>query len=142
MKEIKTEILINAPIEKIWTTLLDFQSYPTWNSFLRKIEGKPQVGSQLSVTIEPPLKKPMLFKPKVLAASPYEFKWQGNLLLPGIFDGTHRFALERVTDNKTKFIHSEIFTGIFHGPIFNLIANVTQAGFENMNMNLKNYCEG
>ncbi|KAL0066240.1 hypothetical protein AAF712_006671 [Marasmius tenuissimus] len=28
-------ILINAPIQKVWDTLLDFPSYPEWNPFVR-----------------------------------------------------------------------------------------------------------
>ena len=39
MKEIKTEIAINAPIDKIWNTLLDFKSYPNWNPFIIKVMG-------------------------------------------------------------------------------------------------------
>ncbi len=33
MKEIHTEIEINAPAGKVWRVLTDFPSYPEWNPF-------------------------------------------------------------------------------------------------------------
>lgn len=42
MREIRTEIIIAAPIEKIWAILINFSSYPRWNPFIRNIEGNPQ----------------------------------------------------------------------------------------------------
>src|SRR5208337_3854746 len=35
MKEIHTEIEINAPAEKVWKVLTDFAAYPEWNPFVR-----------------------------------------------------------------------------------------------------------
>ena len=47
MREIKTEILIKAPIEKIWAVLVDFSNYSEWNPFIRKIEGVFQKDTKL-----------------------------------------------------------------------------------------------
>lgn len=141
MKEIKTEIAINAPIEKIWAVLMDFSAYSTWNPFIRKIMGKAGINEKLAVTIEPPGKKAMTFYPKIVALSEFQFKWVGNLGWPGIFDGTHQFLLIKQTDNQTRLIHSEIFSGILHAPIFKLINHSTHAGFINMNNALKDRCE-
>lgn len=140
MKQITTEVFIDAPIEVVWAALLDFQAYPEWNPFIRKIEGKPQVGESLVVTIQPPNQKPMNFYPAVLTAAPYEFSWFGSLWKPGIFDGTHRFILERV-GNRVKLIHAETFSGLLYWPVFALIRKSTQAGFESMNAALKQRCE-
>jgi uncharacterized protein YndB with AHSA1/START domain len=43
MKHIKTEILINAPIEKIWAVLTDVSYYSSWNPFITKIDGDAEV---------------------------------------------------------------------------------------------------
>lgn len=141
MREIQTEMMINAPIEKIWTSLIDFSSYSTWNPFIRHIQGNPAVNEQLTITIKPPNKKPMIFRPKILSLAPYELTWMGHLWLPGIFDGIHRFALLPNADNTVRFMHSEKFSGFLHIPIFSLIAESTKKGFENMNMALKKRAE-
>ena len=38
-KEIKTEILINAAPEKVWSILTNFEKYPDWNPFIKSING-------------------------------------------------------------------------------------------------------
>ncbi|HWC70427.1 MAG TPA: SRPBCC family protein [Actinomycetota bacterium] len=53
MRELRTEIEIDAPPEQVWQVLTDFGAYPDWNPFIRSIEGEPQVGSRLNVRIDP-----------------------------------------------------------------------------------------
>ena len=142
MRELKTEIEINGSIDAVWEILTDFNSYPEWNPFIKKIEGELKVGAQLKVYIEPPGGKGMTFKPIVKRLEPKtEFKWLGHFLIPGIFDGEHIFQLEQINDNKIKFIHSEKFNGLLV-PLFwrSLISN-TKQGFEEMNKALKNGVE-
>lgn len=47
MKEINTEIEINASAEKVWQLLTDFAAYPHWNPFMRSIKGKPEEGDEV-----------------------------------------------------------------------------------------------
>jgi hypothetical protein len=137
---IETEIIIDAPIDKIWSILIDFPSYPNWNPFIRAIDGKLQMNEQLTVTIQSSNTKTMRFYPRIITLSEYELIWRGKLGVQGIFDGAHRFKLLPL-DKKVKFIHSEVFTGLLHVPIFNLIGESTKNGFDNMNKVLKNRCE-
>ena len=95
MKSIHTEIEINAPTDKVWEILMDFAKYPDWNPFIKSIEGKGEVGSNLKVVLHQPESKPMTVKPKCLAATEKrEFRWLGKLLITGIFDGEHMFKNE------------------------------------------------
>lgn len=141
MKEIVTEIIINAPIEKIWSKLLDFNAYPSWNPFIRKLEGEAIVGAKLVVTIQPEGQKPMVFKPRVLTTSDYHFSWIGQVGFSGIFDGEHNFKLVQEPGGQVKFIHFEKFSGILSSPIFAMIGKSTTAGFLQMNQALKACCE-
>lgn len=142
MKEIKTEIFIQAPIEKIWSILLDFSAYSAWNPFIRQIDGQSQIDQQLTVTIQPPPgKKLMQFKPRILSMSNYELRWLGTIWRPGIFDGVHSFKLEQSLNNKVKFVHSEKFSGLIHKPLFAMIGKSTEAGFISMNQALKERAE-
>ncbi|HEX3268824.1 MAG TPA: SRPBCC family protein [Gaiellaceae bacterium] len=54
MKEISTEIEIEATPDRVWQVVSDFDAYPDWNPFTRDICGKAERGSKLKVRIESP----------------------------------------------------------------------------------------
>jgi uncharacterized protein YndB with AHSA1/START domain len=51
--KIAYETPINAPMESIWNTLLDFRAYPEWNSLLPVVTGTASPGAVLQVTLNP-----------------------------------------------------------------------------------------
>ena len=141
MKEIKTEIIINAPKEKVWKAFTNVEKYPEWNPFIESIKGNLKVGEQIAVHLTPPDGKAMTFKPKVLVFDENkEFRWLGKLLVKGIFDGEHYFQLKENPDGTTTFIHGEMFNGF----LVNLMGSIlkkTKVGFELMNEALKKEVE-
>ena len=142
MKELKTEIEINGTVDRVWEVLTNFSSFPEWNPFIKRIEGDLKVGAPLKVLMEPPGGKAMTFKPvgKILEPKT-EFRWLGNLLIPGIFDGEHIFQLEQINDNKIKFIHRENFSGLLVPLLWKDLNSNTRQGFEEMNKALKERIE-
>ncbi|SEP07197.1 SRPBCC domain-containing protein [Aquisalimonas asiatica] len=143
-REIVTEIHIQAPPEAVWEVLLDFPAYPQWNPFITGISGVADTASRLAVTIQPPGKRPMVFRPEVLRALPaQELSWLGRVGIPGLFDGEHRFLLERDEERGgTRFLHRETFSGILLPLLWWTMAKPTRAGFEAMNRALKQRAEG
>jgi len=142
-KEIKTQIQINASPEKVWQVLTDFENQGKWNPFIRSITGSVNKGNKIKVVLGPQGSKPMTFKPTVLAFDQNrEFRWLGNLLFPGIFDGEHIFQLLKNEDGSTTFIHGEKFKGILVGLMAKKLDTEIKAGFEDMNRALKNRVEG
>jgi hypothetical protein len=140
--KISTEIMINSPAEKVWGILTDFEKYPEWNPFIKRISGDLSVGGKLDVYMKPPGGKGMRFLPRVvLLDGKKEFRWLGKLFMHGIFDGEHIFSIEKISDNRVNFIHSENFKGILV-PIFvgNLKSRVLD-GFREMNQALKDRAE-
>ncbi len=76
MKQLHSEIDIDAPAKHVWELLTDFASYPQWNPFIRSISGHPAPGERLQARLEPPGGRGMTFKPKVLTAEPNrELRW-------------------------------------------------------------------
>lgn len=141
-KEIKSEILINAMPEKVWSILTDFDKYPNWNPFIKSITGNVSVGNKITARLEPPGAKGMTFKPKVLVfETNKELRWIGHLLFPGLFDGEHRFELIYNGNGTTTFKQIEKFTGILV-PLFKKMLDVnTVNGFNLMNKKLKELAE-
>jgi len=142
MKEIRTEVLINASPNKVWNFFSDFKHYPEWNPFIHFIHGDVSVGNVVKIKLTPPDAKPMIFKPKVLKVSPnIELRWLGHLIIPGLFDGEHIFEFIDNKNGTTTFIQREIFTGILVPLLKKMLDDNTKRGFELMNMKLKEKCE-
>ncbi len=141
MKEIYTEIKINAPSQVVWNILTDFNKFPDWNPFIQKISGNLSVGSQLEIFIKPPQSSGMNFKPTVLRCiDKKEIKWLGNLWIPNLFDGEHNLVIKEIDQNNVLFIQKELFNGILV-PFFSNMLKNTKSGFEMMNVALKKRAE-
>lgn len=140
-KKVTTEIIIKAKPEKIWQILMDFSKYPSWNPFIQKLVGKAELGAVLKARICPPNGGKMTFSPKIVALQENEiFIWKGKLFLPGIFDGEHRFILEK-KKNEVRFVQEEFFTGFLVKLLPKSIYEKTKNGFELMNEALKKEAE-
>jgi hypothetical protein len=138
MKEIHTEIEINASAEKVWRVLTDFAAYPEWNPFVRRAEGEVGVGARLYVYIHPSGGKGMSFRPTVLVADPNrELRWLGQLWLPGLFDGEHSFSIEPLGEGHVRFVQRELFGGFLLLFLSKMLDGDTRRGFEEMNRALK-----
>lgn len=142
MVEITTEVIIQTSPQKVWDVLTDFSAYPQWNPFILNIEGMPQQGEILKAFIRPEGSKGMVFRPKVLVASPgVEFRWLGSVWIRGLFDGEHYFKLKSLPDGSTQFIHGERFTGILVNLFLSSLEEGTRNSFAAMNQALKERCE-
>lgn len=133
-----TEIEIKASAEQVWTVLSDFSSYTQWNPFIRSVAGMPEQNARLQITVQPSGGKAMRFSPTVLVAEAgRELRWLGRFLLPGIFDGEHRFVIEPLGEGKVRFRQSERFSGLLVGLLRASLDRDTKRGFEQMNLALK-----
>jgi hypothetical protein len=141
MRELRSEIDIAAPPERVWAVLTKFEAYPEWNPFMRSVVGSCETGSRLTVRIEPPGARGMTFEPTILSAEPRrELRWLGRLLVPGLFDGEHRLSIEPLNGGGARFVQSERFSGLLVGLFAKTLA-ATQRGFEQMNVALKRRVE-
>lgn len=61
LRKLETEITIDAPIERVWSILEDFDRYPEWNRFCRKVETTKEIGDPFVMTIYmKPTSKPII----------------------------------------------------------------------------------
>ena len=110
--ELKTSIDIDASPDAIWEVLSDLPSYPSWNPFIRELRGRLSTGERLELRMQPVGGKAIRFRPTVLAAEPArELRWLGRLVMPGVLDGEHRFAIEP-TATGSRLTHEERFSGV------------------------------
>ena len=141
VRTITTSVMIYAPTDRVWQVLTDFNAYPQWNPFIKQASGEPRQGARLDITLQNG-NSTMHFRPRVLQATPgHELRWIGHFVVPGLFDGEHRFLLEPDGPNNTRLTQSETFDGILVVPLWKRIAPGTSEGFRKMNQALKDRAE-
>ena len=141
MRELHTDIVIAAPAEQVWRILTDFDAYPHWNPFIRRIGGAAVVGTRLDVRIEPPGGGGITFRPTIVGVEANrELRWIGRLGLPRIFDGEHSLTIESLAEGGVRFVQREVFTGLLVPLVGGTLAK-TREGFEQMNRALKTRAE-
>jgi hypothetical protein len=140
MRAISATIDIAANPQQVWAVLADLDAYPQWNPFICSASGQLAEGATLTLRLVPAQGRAMTFRPKVLAARPGELlRWIGRLIMPGIFDGTHQFALEDMGAH-TRMTQSETFRGALV-PFTGKTVTRTEADFRALNQALKQRAE-
>src|SRR3954447_14761835 len=135
-RSIRTEIVIEAPIEAVWAVLTDFPSHSAWDPFLTRIEGSAALGERLAVRFH----NGMTMRPTVTEVREGSvLEWFGKFLFGGLFDGRHRFEL--ISEGaSTRLVQSEQFSGMLVPLVKKLLAD-TERQFEQLNVALKKRVE-
>lgn len=119
MRAIHAEIEIQAAPERVWEVLTDFGSYGEWNSFMRRVEGRPEAGTKLHITMRRKGGRELDFDARVLVADPpCELAWTGTGLRghwPGLVRGERRVRLQPLGSGRTLVRMETTFTGLLSG---------------------------
>lgn len=140
--ELESRITIHSSPEEIWAVLTDFDTYPEWNPFIKKIQGVLREGSRLTISMEPPGSFGMNIKPVLLMVNPEsELRWLGHFLFPGLLDGEHVFTIQAKGDDTCIFIQREYFSGLLLPLMEKMMMKSTGEGFIQMNEALRDRVE-
>jgi len=134
--ETKTEI--NAPLNKVWEVLSDFEQYKTWNS-LTLFDKKPELGKTQIMKVK--LFGRWLAVPiRIQNYSKEEgVRWRGGIA--SVFTGSHYFKLESLGENKTLLIQGEDFEGFSVRLALPLMKGSLNKLYAGINSDLKRVCE-
>jgi hypothetical protein len=91
--------------------MTDFASFPEWNPFVRKAQGRLEPGEKLKIQLRLDHGLPMTFRPRVTVVEPgRELRWLATLGRPGVFDVDRAFQITP-HDGGVMFVMSEECTG-------------------------------
>jgi hypothetical protein len=111
LKEVRTEVVLDASPERVWQVFTDLPSFRSWNPFIKEAEGELKVGAKLRLYLQPPGGKGMEFRPEVLSVVECkEVSWRGHI--PVVFNGQHKFTIERIGEEATRFTQRSTFSGL------------------------------
>jgi hypothetical protein len=137
-KQLQAEVEVQASPERVWEVLTDFAAYHQWNPFIVQAAGQAVPGSRLELRMRLPGRRPTTFRPEVLEAEPARrLRWLGRLLVPGLFDGEHRFTIEPAGPGRVRVTQHETFRGLLAPLLLAFIAKPTLEGFHQMNQALQ-----
>ncbi|NUS43841.1 MAG: SRPBCC domain-containing protein [Mycobacteriaceae bacterium] len=124
-REIRTEVRIAAPPQRVWAVLTDFGTYGQWNPFFVAVTGVAEPGAALSLRTKLfERSTPRNFAVTVRVADPArKLEWGGGLGIPRLMDGVHGFELT-ADGGGTAVRHYERLTGLLVPPAGRLVSTL------------------
>jgi len=134
-----TEIIIDAPKDKVWSVLMDFDNMPQWSKTLQKIKGSLTKGSKANVDY--------IFKGKLRKIKhtmvDYEegtqFGWS-DTLIPLVKDH-HIYRVEPLSDCRSKFIQKDEVKGLTASLVAKMLMDEMSKTYPKFNEALKDIVE-
>ncbi len=109
------EIVINAPIEQVWSIITDLNRYKVWNPFMPKLKSDFKIGGKLKFVVK--LGKVIQF-PEVLWTQAFEDQgsmrrwcWGNKILFKTVGYSQRCRWLRSLGKNKTLYMTTEKFKG-------------------------------
>ena len=137
MKELRTEIEIQATPEKVWQVISELDKYPEWNPFIHHAIGKTKIGEKVDITFKTGSKEMTLHCMVIKVEPNRELRWKYHVGLNTLFSGEHSFVIEPIDANHVRFVDREVFNGLLVPLQAKDIDTNSKHGFEAMDQALK-----
>lgn len=141
MKELCTEIEIQAAPETVWQVISELDKYPEWNPFIHHAIGKAKVGEKVDITFKTGSKEMTLHCIVTRVEPNRELRWKYHVGLNALFSGEHSFVIEPIDADHVRFIDREVFDGWLVPLQAKDIDTNSKHGFEVMDQALKERAE-
>jgi uncharacterized protein YndB with AHSA1/START domain len=128
--EVRTELVIPAPIDDVWQVLVDFAGYAKWNPVMEYTQVD---GSHTKVKAAKGTPFERDFDGEITSMEPHVLASQGGD--PEMFFGRHRWELTE-TDGGTRLVNVEEFTGPMAAGVLAQTREVLVAEFDAFNQAL------
>jgi hypothetical protein len=134
---VQETITINAPLEHVWSVLMDIERYGEWNTFVPSMKSSFQVGALLTMQVQ--MRKNLQVKSveTITAIEPNRLlAWKTRS--PEWFLRGERFqVLTAIDAETTQYWTREGFTGILAPLLKIMLGKDLQRGFQAVAQNLK-----
>jgi hypothetical protein len=140
VKEIWTEIEIEAHPQVVWDVLTDFSAYPAWNPCLVEVRAHPRPGSRVDMVFRSSGRQFRLDATVLRADSRRELRWHGPIsrIRGMFFRGEHYWTLRELHGgSSTHLAHGERFDGLLIPPMSRWLDREVGGGYHALNRALK-----
>jgi hypothetical protein len=141
VQEIYTECDIDAPASKVYAVISDFANYSMWTNEI-SISGETQPGGKMDVHVKTADNGNGWFylKSKMEQNNEKIIVFNNVLYAPFLFLGKNRFEIIPVSNERSRFINAEVFSGLLVPFVRKENLLITTRRFkENLNFALKRF---
>ncbi|WP_299492093.1 SRPBCC domain-containing protein [Acaryochloris sp. IP29b_bin.137] len=139
MRQYHTEIVVDAPVDRVWNVLTDFSAYPTWNPLVGWLQGDIYASGQIQMWINPLNRS---FNATLTRVQENEaLIWVGVQGASWLLSGEHYYQLEELGEASTRLLHGEYFRGLGSWFIRNATLQTMEQAFIQHNRLLKERIE-
>lgn len=134
-----TDIIINAPIEKVWEVIADLEQWSKWTFLVLSAQGEITQDAAITVEFAKPEGGGMTFQRTIFHfENGKSFGWTGNAFA-GLKD-YHIYELEELANGITKFTQSDGLHGAEVAGI-EVMEQQMLEGYKLFNQHLKDFVE-
>lgn len=143
MKELRTEIVIDATAKRVFRILTNMGRYVEWNPLIISAEGTISPNEDVNIIIRLRNQQDMPYVVRIISIVPDQaFVWIGHFKMRGLLDGLHFFELFPEGDNRVRVVQREEFRGILVNFVWRSFLDTRmREGFEAVNQSLKALAE-
>jgi hypothetical protein len=134
---VQASSVINAPLERVWSVLIDLERYGEWNSFVPSMRSSFEVGALLTMQVQMREKMRVKSVEDITAIEPQRLlAWKTRA--PRWFLSGERFQLVTAIDAATtQYWTREAFIGLFSPVLKVSLGKDLQRNFDMMAQDLK-----
>ena len=141
-RDVEASVEIDAPRDVVWETLVDFESYPQWNPFTRRVETTLEVGAPVSLHVDMPGRSGSDRTEWVNLVEPGRtICWGMHLGHPGLLTANRWQELHDLGGGRTLYHTVDRFSGLLVPLMMALYGEPTRRGFESVAHELKRWVE-
>lgn len=113
MREILTEIALDASPEAVWDVLTDLEAYGAWNPQTVAASGDVVEGEPVELTVRPGGGRERTMTATVVdAETGKRLEWVATLGSRWLFSARHTFDLEPIEGGGTRLVNREVLSGV------------------------------
>jgi hypothetical protein len=142
MLNLHTEIILDAPSDRVRDLLADTSLYPQWHPLFPQVSGEMRVGSAIVVTVALPEIKPFAVRATIRDSTVgSRLCWRYGYRLPGLFSWTYAYEVTELEGGRVKFVQDSCYSGLL-APLYHLgMKGALQRGMLELNKAVQRWGE-
>ena len=142
MLKIHTEIILDAPFDRVSELLADTSLYPQWHPLFPQISGEMRVGAAIAVTVALPEIKSFSVRATIReVTNGNRLCWRYAYPLPGLFSWTYRYEVTELEGGRLQFVQDSTYAGLL-APLYHLgMKKLLQVGMVELNKAVQRWGE-
>lgn len=132
---------IDAPVQRVWDILVDFERYGEWNPFTTRVEAELTIGSPVLLHVAlGPLERKQPERIEILEP-PHLLAWGTTMGHPLLLSALREQRLEALSETRCRYLTTDATSGLLTPLVALLFGRLIRQGFNRMAAALKTRAE-